>query len=547
MFPKATKIQSVAVVEQSDGKMQKGSQTENLTMQANGKDIIPKGEEVPSVNGTPSSPKLQLNRRSPVLQRGRSSPCLNKLPNNAIDANKGGVFAFLRRPNLKKADARAVVVDQSGDKTQKAFQTNLTMQALEQEITPKDKKATCINGSPVWLTDPSSPKLYSNRSSPVFQRARSSSCLNKLTNNANDSDNSSDSRAAAVDQSRGKIQALQIEKLTMETFEKEIIPIEKGVSSFNGTQVVQATPSSPKLQSNRCSPVPQRGRSLSCLSRLQNNSNDYDNRNDFTGPGSPQSKSAEARGAKGDSCGDEKKAFQAGKLGCRGTEMLNKNRKISMSLLLKPERDDLSLYQNESGTETDLQENQNRGQTTDSAEIRNRLSIPVNQMQPNRYLSVDDVPFQRGRSAGDIQEALRASTQESQSEFQYSMKAENAKGGNLSMAGWRHLENKPPYESSEQTFLAQGVNSPRMVRRLSSRSRTSSMPKHPESSEEKTFGNMTVFTHKPVKFREITEPLKKSKCFHVLSTIVPLSQTQFQTAMLEIQKQQEQEKVLEGN
>lgn len=140
--------------------------------------------------------------------------------------------------------------------------------------------------------------------------------------------------------------------------------------------------------------------------------------------------------------------------------MLNKNRSISMPLLQKPERDDLPLHQNDSGTETELQETQNRGQKNDFAEISNHLSIPVNQMQPNRYLSVDDVPFKRGRFTGDIQEALGTYTQESQSEFQYSMKTENAKGGNLSMAGWRHLESKPPYESSEQTFLAQGVNSP---------------------------------------------------------------------------------------
>ena len=112
-------------------------------------------------------------------------------------------------------------------------------------------------------------------------------------------------------------------------------------------------------------------------------------------------------------------------------------------------------------------------------------------------------------------------------------------------------ENKPPYDFSEQAFLAQGINSPRMVRRLTARSRASSMPKLLESSEEKTFANVTAFNltarhtalNKPVKFREITEPLKKSKCFHALSTIVSLGQ--FQTAMSEIQRQKEQEKALE--
>lgn len=106
--PKRADI-SFAAVEQSDGKIQNVSQTENLTMQANWKDIIP--------NGVPSSPKLHWHRRDPVLQRGQSSPRFNKAPNNATDANKSIFFIDLRLPNLKKADARAAVVHQSGDKT----------------------------------------------------------------------------------------------------------------------------------------------------------------------------------------------------------------------------------------------------------------------------------------------------------------------------------------------------------------------------------------------------------------------------------------------
>ena len=48
-----------------------------------------------------------------------------------------------------------------------------------------------------------------------------------------------------------------------------------------------------------------------------------------------------------------------------------------------------------------------------------------------------------------------------------------------------------------------------------------------KSSDENTFGSVTAFANKPVKIREITEPFKKSKFFHVLYTIVSLSRTQF--------------------
>lgn len=328
----------------------------------------------------------------------------------------------------------------------------------------------------------------STRRSPVLQLAQSLSCLNKIRQNTSDSDNSSDSRAAAADNSGGRIQ--ETKKLTMKAFEQETTPKEKGV---------QATTSSPKLQSNSCSPVLRRGRNVSCLRKLQTNSNDYDSINDFAALRTPQSKRAEASGT--DSRGvDEKKAFQARKLGWRGASM-NRNRSISKPLLQKPESNEQPLHQADFGTDTELQENQNKGQNIVFAEI--------------------------------------------QPEFQYSMKVENAKGRNLSMADWRNLETKPPYgEVSEQTFLAPGVNSPCTLRRLSARSRTSSMPEY-----EKTLSNVTAFSNKPVEFREITEPLKKSKCFHTLSTIVPLSQTQFQTAILEIdiQKQQQEEKVLEEN
>lgn len=216
-----------------------------------------------------------------------------------------------------------------------------------------------------------------------------------------------------------------------------------------------------------------------------------------------------------------------------------------MPLPVTPDREHLTSDQKDSRIETELHGNQDNAQKIGFADVRNHLSIPVNQLQPKRYLSVDYVPFQR-RSTSDIQEALRASTEETQP----SMKTENAKDGTFHMGDWRDPENKP---LNEERYHSQANDSPRVPRRLSARSRTTSMPKLLESSEEKTCVNITAFNlaaqhtavNKPVKFREITEPLKKSKWFHALSTIVPLSH--FQTAMLEIQKQQEQEKAFEKN
>lgn len=315
----------------------------------------------------------------------------------------------------------------------------------------------------------------------------------------------------------------------LKKFEKEIISEVKEAPCIDhdGAPVLLTTPSSPRLQSNHTSPVLQRGRSVSYSSKLPYNASYSDNSSVFTAPRSPILKRVEAKAPKGDYYGNELKALQAEKIGCRRTKMLNKGRSLSMPLPQKPAKEDLTLDKNDPGIETELQEEQDRtdsSQKTGFADMRNHLSIPVNQFQPKHLLSVDHVPFQQSRSTDDIIEALRASSEESQLECQPFMKMENS-------------ENKPPYDYSEQAFLAQRINSPRMVRRLTARSRASSMPKLLESSEEKTFANVTAFNltaqhtalNKPVKFREITEPLKKSKCFHALSTIVSLGQ--FQTAM----------------
>lgn len=494
----------------------------------------------------PSSPKLQSNQGSPTLQRCKS---LTKLANSAAEVDISNVLKG-QSPKLKRADTSSTVVVQSGGKIQKALQKeNL------QDIIPKEKEVVSFYCTPVLLKTPSSPKLQSNRSSPILQRRSTSPCLNKFPNNATDVNKGHvltiprspklkrlDARAATADQSGGKIQnALQTENLKMQTFEKEIIPKEKEACCIDGAPVLLTTPSPPKLQSNpRVSPVLQRGRSLSCSNKLPNNANKSDNSSVFTAPKSPKLKRAEAKTPTGDPCANEPKALQAEKVGFRGTKMFNKVRSLSMPLPQKPEKEDPTLDKTDFGIKTELQEEQDGGQKIGFADIRNHVSVPVNQFQPKNFLSVDHVPFQYSRSTEDFKETLRARTEESKPECQPSMKIENA-------------ENKPSYEISEQAFLAQGINSPRVVRRRSARPRSSSMPKVLESTEGKTVANVTAFNiaaqhtavNKPVKFREITEPLKKSKFFHALSSVV--SPSDFQTAMLEIHNQQEQEKVLEEN
>lgn len=498
----------------------------------------------------PSSPKLLSSHGSPLgsptLQRCKS---FTKLASYAVNADISNV-PKVQSPKLKRADARTAVVDQSNGKMQTE---NLTRKEITQGIILKEIEAASINRTLIVPEFLSSPKLPSNRNSPFLQRRRTSPCLNKTPSNATNTSKSQvftiprspklerpHGKAAIANQSGGKTKkAWQTENLKMQTLETEIIPKGEETSCIESAKVFLTTPSSPKLPSSRPSPGLRRGRSLSCLNKVPNDANDYENSNVFSARRSPKLIRAEANALTADACGKEPKVLQAEKDGCRGSKMVNKGRSLSTPLPQKPEKEHSTLNRKDSGIETDLHEDQDSGQKTGFADIRNHVSIPLNQFQPKQLLSLDHSPLQRSRSTEDIKEALRACKEESQPGWQSPQKIENA-------------ENKLPCESSEQTFLAKGINSPRMVRRLGARSRASTMPRLLEATEEKSYTNVMAFNlaaqhtagvKKPVKFREITEPLKKSKWFHALSTIVSLGH--FQTAMLEIQKQKELEKALE--
>lgn len=195
-------------------------------------------------------------------------------------------------------------------------------------------------------------------------------------------------------------------------------------------------------------------------------------------------------------------------MNCREAKLLLKRSQgvlITLPLPEKPETE--NQVTNQIGS-TELEQNEESFTKFSFSDIRNYLALPVSQSKC--YLSVDRVPLQK-RSTGDIQELC---------------------------AKELNLEEDSPHE----------------IRKLSTRDRASSMSKLLDKLEAKTFADITAFNlaaqHSPgtetvVRFREITEPVKKSKWFHALTTVVSLGN--FQTAMMEIQKQREQEKALEEN
>ena len=161
-------------------------------------------------------------------------------------------------------------------------------------------------------------------------------------------------------------------------------------------------------------------------------------------------------------------------------------------------------------------ESQGDNEKVGFSDIESQLSLPVN--QPNSHLSVISVRPLHRRSTGDIHEAC--------------------------------LRDDLPVNYSN----GYEMRSPEM-RRLSVQNRASSMSElHESSNEKKTFSSITAFNlatqnpagHKTaVKFREITEPVRKSKWFHALTNVVNLNY--FQVAMMEIQKQKERDKASEEN
>ena len=162
-------------------------------------------------------------------------------------------------------------------------------------------------------------------------------------------------------------------------------------------------------------------------------------------------------------------------------------------------------------------ENEGENEKVGFSDIEAQRLLPVN--QPNGHLSVINVRPLHRRSTGDIHEAC--------------------------------LRDELPVNY----LNGYEMRSSPEIRRLSVENRASSMSElHESSKEKKTFSSITAFnlsTQNPtgqktaVKFREITEPVRKSKWFHALTNVVNLNY--FQAAMREIQKQKERDKASEEN
>ena len=382
---------------------------------------------------------------------------------------------------------------------------NVTVQPFDLHRFRQNKEAPCHNGKMTRAL--SSLNLRSNNGKHVFHEGKSEMCSDKLEHNTSDlgiTNVCKSSRSLSPPFKRADSRASSVDPEKAGSFEVRALERENN-------QVMLRAPSSPKLQSIY---GVSRRRSLPVSHKLANSSanqaaSDTNAKNVFTRNGSPASKSAEAT-AITDDPGREGRV-QANKLNCRGAKLLQKrSQDVSITLPLpeKPETENQVTNQIGSTTETELEQNEESFAKFSFCDICNYLALPVSQSK--FYLSVDRVPLQR-RSTGDRQELC---------------------------AKELNLEEDSPHE----------------IRKLSTRDRASSMSKLLDKSEEKTFANITAFNlaaqHSPgtktvVRFREITEPVKKSKWFHALSTVVSLGD--FQTAMMEIQKQREQEKALEEN
>lgn len=514
--PKLKRAEIPAGVVDSRVKRENLLTIENLKIKSYGQEMVPQEKEVPSANSSPripknpSSSKLQASDQSPVLRRGRSLSCLSKVSNGTSDVNSviNNVSTRPRSPQLTKADTLAAMINPGAGRQK---------QAHKGPRSPQLKRADTLNA----MVDPGErPKeTHTEPRSPQLKRT--------------------DTRNAMVVCGEKIQNDTQTETLKVQAFEQQIFSLETKIHCVDGPLGNPMASSSPKLQSTRLSPLLQRGRSLSCLTNVSNDASGLENSNMYSGSRSPKLNRAKARPVTGDPWINEHGALQEQNLGCgEGPHRFgNKGRSLSIPSFLKPEREKVN-YKTSPGIETELQESQVK---TGFADVRNHMSRPVNHLQSRRHLSIDDVPFQR-RSTGNIPEALQTCAQESQPECELFERTESA----------RDFEIKPPYEvPAEQTIYAQMSNSSRVDRGNFARPRASSMPKIDGSSDDKRFANLAAFNfkaqlsafNKPVKFREISEPKKKSKWFHALSHVVPMSQ--FHTAMLEIQKQQEREKALE--
>lgn len=338
---------------------------------------------------------------------------------------------------------------------------------------------------------PSSPNLRVNNRRPGI-RGRSWSLTNqmpKITGEVEVSSLSTSPRRTPLMKKRdlSKPESLNTQAWETECFSKE----KERVCLRNTEEITEATSPSPQLK--------HRGKSMPFLD-CKINSRD--------------------RITKKDQGNNEQSVSQAGAIS-KGPKMLQRRGWEVPNSLPQSEKLEMPVEAPDQrkcpNVTIELVESEGDKEKVGFSDIEAQLSLPVN--QPNSHLSVISVRPLHRRSTGDIHEAC--------------------------------LREELPVN---YLYGSEMKSSPEM-RRLSVKNRASSMSElHESSKEKKTFSSITAFNlatqnpagHKTaVKFREITEPVRKSKWFHALTNVVNLNY--FQAAMMEIQKQKERDKASEEN
>ena len=496
--------------------------------------------------------------RSPQLRRANK---LNAMVDSGDKKSQREIHTGARSPKLKKADTLKVLFG-SVEKSYKELKKDprLSTSQLKRADIPNVETDTGEKSEKEMHTEPKSPRSKrTNKVKVSFddgenggrkEHVRSSCSQLKETNTSsgvissmeeeeNDTNlaprnselKKTDTPSGIVNSEKESQNETEIDIKAQEQ-EGELFPKETKIHSSNGSSTNSLTPSSPKLQSTSRNPPLQPERNSSGSTIVSNDADSLDNSKIYRSPKLNRARAC-ARLVAFDPWINEHGTLEEQTSSCKGIYKVDRSRSLSVPLAEKSEKEN----DNYPKKETVQQENHDR---INFAKICDHVPLPSNQKQTRYLLSTDEVSFMR-KSTGDIQEALQTCSKELEPLWDPFEEVQSAMGFEI---------NQPNETSIEQGSYNQMTLSPCADRRPAYRTRASSMSKVHEASDDKMFaGNLTAFTlktqlsafHKPVKFREITEPLKKSKWFHALSQI--RSDGDFRTAMLEIQKQKEREKV----
>lgn len=430
--------------------------------------------------------KTSRTHLSPRMQHKSRSPVLQHSA-----CQRGHIQKSIVTPRLSPRLQRhnCIQIEEEGFRAHNQAATNI--ESGQNRFVKISKESFGVEKRP---RSPSSPNLRVNNTPGL--RGRSWSFTNQMPKTTGEVEVNSLSTSPRRTPLRKKRDLSKPESLNTQAWETECFSKEKErVCLSNTEEITGATSPSPQLK--------HRGKSMPFLdckvSQIAMNSRD--------------------RITKKDQGNNGQSVSQAGALS-KGPKMLQKRGWEVPNSLPQSEKLEMPVEAADQpkcpNVTIEVVESQGDNEKVGFSDIEAQLSLPVN--QPNSHLSVISVRPLHRRSTGDIHEAC--------------------------------LRDDLPVNYSN----GYEMRSPEM-RRLSVQNRASSMSElHESSNEKKTFSSITAFNlatqnpagHKTaVKFREITEPVRKSKWFHALTNVVNLNY--FQVAMMEIQKQKERDKASEEN